>query len=265
MIKEVPNFVNNLSHTSGDSLSIHWAILPSYLSCFIIDNSKNTIVYFKTYSTSDFKLEVILENPLYQSKKYKFVHIAFFSEINTIIPNALIQHKKLEEYLSFEYGEINEQTIFYDELGSESMLYSVDTSIYTSFLNYAPQSIFSHISADFIKCTPFENQMVIHSLTDETIEFFVFDTDNIRLHNIYRCETERDFIYFALIICETLGLHLEHLEVQVVGQLGMQSKKIKALAQHVKNISPLANTIHYKLPKEFTDIDTLEYLPFYTL
>ena len=196
------------------------------------------------------------------SLPYSVIHIAFVQPHYTIIPNKLYQDANKASYLT-----PIKATAAIPELYQVNDLTSIDAKLIFSL----PQAAIEFFESKYVVGTKYYNSFTalingiakkMQALSGKHIwinihpsllQIILFDGQDLIFSNQFPFETEKDFIYYTLLVYSQFKLTPEETPIHISGQLIKESAIYKSLYRYIRNISFVQIDTSYQLNTQLTD------------
>lgn len=218
------------------------------------DLFKNLTLDNEAIIVNSFK-EIWQEDPLL-SLAFPTVDIAFVRPHYTIVPAKLYQPANKAAYLTPLKSNTNSS-----ELYQVNDLESIDAKLIFSL----PQVTVDFFESNYTKEVQYYNSFTpliravrraMKNLTGKHIwlnihpnllQIVFFDGTNLIFSNQFPFETEKDFLYFVMLVYSQFKLNPEEIPLHISGQLVKESAIYKSLYRYVRHISFVKIASNYQL------------------
>ncbi len=241
--------------------------------CYCIYSQTGEVLVLKKF---DLVIPLVLNNEAILSTTFKeiwekdpilsypfpSIQIAFVRPHYTIIPNKLYQPANKASYLT----PLKANTTIPE-------LYQVNelSSIAAKLIFSLPQAAIEFFESKYTKGTQYYNSFtpLINGIAKEMrplsgkhiwvnvhanlLQLILFDGQSLIFSNQFPFETEKDFLYYTLLVYSQFKLNPEEIPLHISGQLARDSAIYNHLYRYIRNISftPIAPT--YQLNNQLLD------------
>ena len=222
---------------NSDFLHLSIQINSSSIFFLIVDDNLNEFKVFlhfefdKNFNSTQIaeKIDqIILENKILSSN-FKSTSISISNYMNCVVPKEYFDKNKVLDILKFNHSidfKLKEKYEFIESINSY-ILYIVPFEIYTSLNSNYKNSVWKSGSEIFLKQLFKNNYIDKHNfylyIEEDYVEIAFFENSNLIFFNCFRYKTRNDIIYFLLNIFEKLNLRANKNEVNIIGQIDLNS------------------------------------------
>ncbi len=230
-----------------------YAIFNSRRNKFIGLGSEE--IHIEEDKTLAFALEEIIHRTPILTSSYKKVFIAYNGLRNTLVPLALFDEAKLENYLRFNHTLTENSTIMYDKLKNTpaANIYSIPCDLEKTLTKIWPDVKLFHFSTVLIESLGINfkhltnNKMVFVNLRGDSFDIIYYKQSKLEFYNLFRYKTKEDFIYFLLAAVEQLGLNPESVELILSGAIEKDYQLYDMIFRYIRHSAfiEINNTFEY--------------------
>ncbi|MFK7979740.1 MAG: DUF3822 family protein [Saprospiraceae bacterium] len=200
----------------------------------------NNEAIFSTTFQEIWEKETILSYP------FPTIHIAFVRPHYTIIPNKLYQSANKASYLTplkanaaipelyqvNELPSINAKLIFSLPQAAIEFFESKYTKGTTYYNSFTP--LINGIAKEMRSLSGKHIWLNVHA---KLLQIILFDGQSLIFSNQFPFETEKDFLYYTLLVYSQFKLNPEEIPLHISGQLARDSVIYDNLYRYIRNIS----------------------------
>lgn len=205
--------------------------------------------------------EIWKEDPLL-SFAYMEIHIAFVRPHYTLIPNKLYQAKNKAAYLSPLKANADNPELYQvnDIEGmAAKLIFSLPQAAVSFFESKFPQGV-KYYNSFTPLINGIEKEMerlagkhVWINIHPNVIQIIFFDGKELIFSNQFPFETEKDFLYYIMLVYSQFKLNPEEIPLHISGQLVKESAVFKSLYRYIRNVSFLSISDTYQLNTHLTE------------
>lgn len=204
--------------------------------------------------------EIILENELLKNN-FKSVSCSVVHGKSTLVPNALFDENKKNEFLSFNFSLEAGEEIRSDNLKNldAKNLFSVNLNLENTLKKFFPNVQFIHHSTSLLESTlgVFKNQagkkMVVH-VQQSQFEIVIAEGKQLFFYNSFRHQSSEDFIYYVMFVCEQLQLNPEKTELILLGEIERNSALYELLHKYIRHIHFGERSENFEYSYKFAEV-----------
>jgi hypothetical protein len=185
----------------------------------------------------------IEEEPLL-ALRFKSFKVCYRSNQNTLIPSELFDAKSLDEYFDWVTEPDEKEILVYD--------YIKNLDAFNVFSIH--KKLFKKLNDTFSNPKLFDlNSVIIQNLLREnkgtrdkkmfvykennSLHIYLIENGKLIFSNIFSIETEEDFVYYVLAVCEQLHINTASLQVVLMGDIEKGNSFHELLTSYLENIS----------------------------
>lgn len=196
------------------------------------------------------------------SLSFPTVKIAFAYPHYTIIPDKLYRESSKANYLTpLKKQAAFDELYFTNELSSigaklvfslPEMAVNFFQKVYDSPINYL--NIFSCLIKGYQKrMSKLHGKQVWINVHPRNIQVLLFEQEELIFSNQFDFQSEKDFIYYVLLIYDQFKLHPENVPLHISGQLVKESAIYKNLDNYIRNIRFVELDPSHRLSSQIID------------
>lgn len=201
--REVNN--ENVSDASPKHLGIELG--KNYLSATILNLKNNEYVFIQTYffeESINAAFDYITKNESVFQQKFKTVELYLNSAHSAIIPGAIFEKEKAENYLKLGDENIADKDVLLDQLSFDNALnvFGIEKKLHATILNKFPNCQIHHSSSAFIEnciIKSLESDVrVFLNINDLHIELCYISENKLQFFNQFEYSNTDDILYYTL-------------------------------------------------------------------
>jgi hypothetical protein len=188
-------------------------------------------------------LKAAIETEPILTSRFRNYKVAVQSRKNTLVPNELFEPKSLHEYFDWVTELEEKEILFYDPVKNleANNIYSVHKKLYKKLNDIFPNpEIFSL------------NSVLLHNLLRENkgtrnkkmfaykehtlLHLFYIENGKLIFSNSFTIETEEDFVYYILAVCEQLHINTGLLQLVLMGNIEPKDSFHELLTNYLEHI-----------------------------
>jgi hypothetical protein len=265
-------FDETLDINSTENYELSVQVNTSDLSFCILDTLRNKFVLLRSYEpegSKDFDtvgLGEIISKDDFLSKHYKKVSLVTPSEKSTLVPAALFDESKRDEY--FKYNQINsiDYTVLTNHITDPDifLLFCLPNEaldlLKIKFPGSIPlhqlKSLFYHIKLH--RRTLGSNYVHIH-FEKEYINLIIFDQNALKFCNTFHYKDLSDIQYFVLYVFKKMNINQEEV-VFLSGMTKYNGGIVKDFSKYIGNIKFAEPTGNFTFSYVFNDVELHRFL-----
>lgn len=242
---------NNISNYK---LSILCGIDSLYYCVSSSTNETLVLKKFDYYTSVSFEQETLYNTILKElwsidpiiALPYPTIHIAFIAPHYTIVPNKLYQDVDKAAYLApLKQRSINTESYQVNNLDllAAKLVFSVPQIAINFFQSQYTQPITYYnsftplLNSIATQMQPLADKHVWINVHPTVLQVVLFDGQDLIFSNQFPFQSEKDFLYFVLLIYSQFKLDPETAPLHISGQLVKESAIYKKLYHYIRNIS----------------------------
>lgn len=196
------------------------------------------------------------------SLPYPAIHIAFVHSHYTIIPNKLYQAANKASYLTpIKATATIPELYLVNELPTiaAKLIFSLPQAAIEFFESkYATNTKYYNSFTPLIndiakKMQALSGKHIWINIHPNLLQIILFDGPDLIFSNQFSFETEKDFIYYALLAYSQFKLNPEETPIHISGQLIKESAIYNSLYRYIRNISFVQIDVSYQLNTPLTE------------
>ncbi|SKC17289.1 DUF3822 family protein [Alkalitalea saponilacus] len=201
---------------------------------------------------------------------YKKTLVLMPTNKSTLVPSALFEQSKKEQWLKFCHQIPEDHLVFYNKIKMADAynVFAVPNAIHELLIRQFLDPLFFHqytpvIESNLaINISGREKTLLFINLANNYFDLFAFKNNNLKLCNSYSIKTENDFIYFTLFVFEQLKLQPADTEILISGYHTNGEEMIRHLRRYIRKVKQVSIPHHFQYSHMFREINNQ---PFYNL
>jgi len=193
--------------------------------------------------------------------RFKSVKVCFRSDKNTLIPSDLFDSKALEEYFEWTSETDEKEILVYDYLNNLDAfnVFSIHKKLFKKLNDTFSNTKLFDLNSVIIQNLLRENKgtrdkkMFVYKEAD-SLHIYALENGKLIFSNRFDIETEEDFVYYILAVCEQLHINTASLQVLLMGDIEAGNSYHELLGSYLENISFADFPKGIYLPQELQQI-----------
>jgi len=206
-------------------------------------------------------LKTALEAESLLNSQFKSYKVCFRSDKNTLIPSDLFDPKALEEYFEWTSETDEKEILAFDYIRNLDAfnVYSIHKKLFKKLNDTFSNPKLFDLNSVIIQNLLRENKgtrdkkMFVYKEAD-SLHIYVLENGKLMLSNRFDIETEEDFVYYILAVCEQLHINTASLQVLLMGDIDKGNSFHELLSSYLENISFADFPKGIYLPQELQEI-----------
>ncbi len=170
--------------------------------------------------------------------------IGVFTPYFTCVPDALFKKGDERTYLEFNFGNsMSGQRLMSTHLDTLllNIVFGVPEDLNREIQHLFEEPQLMHLSSTLLESTLLNSKnrkdkdVLLHVRKDH-LDVVVMDGKDLLLINSYPCTGPEDVLYFALMVCDQLGLEPDSVMVRLAGEAEKESAIYKLLYRYFRNL-----------------------------
>lgn len=242
-------------HSNNNNLSV--LIGANRLSYFITSPNKQVLVQH-SLMLDDTALVDVFKKDNYLNRTFKTVKVGFVTPYSTLVPNLIYKEDAATSYLENSFRVPQEHYLLIDNIHSIQCqnIFLAPISVYNFFQKQFETPQFFHASTPLLlswqeQSVQFKEATVFINVIGSDFQISAFKRERLLISNTYHFESEKDFIYYTLLVFKQLGLNVETTVLYFSGEVMRASEIYKLLYRYVREIKFLKRTSYYQFNQDF--------------
>lgn len=218
------------------------------LSFCILDGIRNKYIMFRSFVPENQRkftpdqIREIISTDDFLMRKYKSVHILMPSSRFTLVPAALYDPGRKDEYFSFNHTISESNTVLTDKLADPDsfLLFSISKSYADAIKEFYPQSIPLHhlrpLFGQIHHARKNSGDNYIHAhIEADYFNLIIFSQNTLHLCNSYAYRNVSDILYYILNVFKNLNLKQEE-TITLSGQTERYDDLSSNLSLYIRDV-----------------------------
>ncbi len=185
--------------------------------------------------------EVVKEDQWLQGT-FKSVSAAFTATNNTLIPSALFEEERIEDYLSINIRSNRSDKLLHNRLIKSEIIncFTLDKDIYNVITKQYPGANLIHqgtIQIEAAAHQQLKNPTIFLQFNRKSIDIVAVKDEQTQLMNSFDYKTSEDVIYYLLYVMEQLAFNQNDTTVLLMGNIQKESNVYKLLYKYIHTLS----------------------------
>lgn len=234
---------------AGYHLTVQIGLDGCYLAA--IDLSTNKYLLLEEYSFEDVvdfdgvksQLKWIAEGDDLLKYKYQSISFGLIHHRSTLIPDAVFDENRLEEYLALNFELEEGERYKADRLINLKArnVYVIPSGIDKYITSRWPGVSIRHYATPLIDSLMLtrrgqEDQVAYAHVQYGHFELCMFQGEELKLYNTFHYKTAEDLAYFLLFVFEQLRIDPQTVKVEFLGELDEQSAIYSLIRKYVREV-----------------------------
>ena len=203
---------------------------------------------------------------------YQKIFVLYNTQNYSLIPQALFQGNE-SQYLDFCFSEeINEETEAYfnnkikmaDSIccfTSPGKLRQIIDRYYKNARYFCQATPFIETALLSTSINASYNHVHIHiQPTGFYFDIIVTSGNNLKMHNTFKYQNQKEFLYFVLFVFEQMKLDTRNTQVFITGNIEKTSEIISLLKKYIKQVEIKNTSKHFRFSPVFRNIQLQNHL-----
>jgi len=195
------------------------------------------------------------------NKSYKTVSVSVINNKSTLVPNPLFAHEKLSDYLKFnsefEIG-FNITTDTLKTLDTRNV-YAVSQGLEKTIKKYFSSAKIIHHSSSLLEglLTNYKNiseRNFFVNVRTTSFDAVLMEGKKLIFYNSFNYQTNEDFVYYLLFVCEQLKLNPENQKLILLGNIEKNSNLYALLYKYIRQIQFIEQNSSFEYSYHFNEI-----------
>lgn len=244
------------------------------LNAVVLDIDSNTYLCLETIpfagGMTDADLPANFAKAIEQSKllaqRYKSCDVTIVSSLATLVPDALHESDKLQQYLEFNFGKLPEGSANSDHINSLSIqnTYHIPTAAIELLTKKYPSIRIKHHSTVLIDTLLRQNRYdagvaIYANVREGFVDVLALEGKTLKFYNSFPCQNNSDLVYFLLYVVEQLKLDTNTTPFTLVGDIKKKSDLHQYLEKYIANLEFGKRNWVFKMPYAFSSLEEQEH------
>lgn len=245
------NMVTNTTNLHSDNNNLFVLIGANRLSYFITSPNKQVLAQHSQSLDSTALADVFQKNKDL-SQSFQIVKVGFVTPYSTLVPNLIYKEDAATSYLENSFRIPQQHYLLTDNVHSLQCqnVYLAPISVYNFFQKQFDAPNFFHCSTSLLvawqeQAVEFQEPTVFINVVGNSFQIAAFKRERLLISNTYEFKSEKDFIYYTLLIFKQLELNVETSKLYLSGEVMKASEIYKLLYRYIRDIRFLKQTNDY--------------------
>jgi len=270
-------FDETLDINSTENYELSVQVSPDGFAFSLLDSIRNKFVLIRSFEPEENKyfnagkVNEILTTDDFITRRYRKVNLVMPSPKFTIVPAALFDPGKKDEYFTFNHLSNDGNIIISNRLADPDsyLVFSVSRPVVELFSSFYPgvqpyhqvKPLMSHLSHSRKSING--NCIHIH-VEREFFNLIVFDHNQMKFCNSFKYRNITDILYFTLNVFRTLGLKQEE-SIYLSGLTEKYDDLSSNLSLYIRNVKFADPSGNFTFSYVFNDVDLHRYLNLFSV
>jgi len=270
-------FDETLDINSTENYELSVQVSPDGFAFSLLDTIRNKFVLIRAFEPEENKyfnaekVNEILNTDDFITRRYRKVNLVMPSPKFTIVPAALFDPGKKDEYFTFNHLSNDGNIIISNRLSDPDsyLVFSVSRPVVELFSSFYPgvqpyhqvKPLMSHLSHSRKSING--NCIHIH-VEREFFNLIVFDHNQMKFCNSFKYRNITDILYFTLNVFRTLGLKQEE-SIYLSGLTEKYDDLSSNLSLYIRNVKFADPSGNSTFSYVFNDVDLHRYLNLFSV
>jgi hypothetical protein len=207
-------------------------------------------------------LKSALETEPLLTSRFRSYRIAVLTHKHTLIPDALFDPKSLYDYFDWVTELDEKEILFYDTVKNleANNIYSIHKKLFKKLNDIFPNPEIFDVSSVLLHNLLRENKgtrekKMFAYKENNFLQLFFIENGKLIFSNSFSIDTEEDFVYYILAVCEQLHINTGSLQLVLLGDIEKGNSFYELLTNYLENISFADFPKGIYLPKELQQIN----------
>jgi hypothetical protein len=273
-IKTTHNIIDEAFGSSDSSYHLSLQLGSDGLCFCILDLDSNKYLVLRSYQFDKVfnwsllanELDAVIKQDDLLIKKYRSVSVMIVNDQFTIVPSPLFDSSRQKDYLKFNTAFDNDAVISNDALKviEARNIYAIPREVERIIRkNYGACKII-HSTSALIESLINRNKnsskkQLFVNMHLSSFDLVLINGNKFEYCNTFRYQSDEDFIYYLLFVCEQLKLNPENIHVFLAGETGKTALHYTLLYKYIRNISFLTRNEGFAYSYKFDEIPAYRY------
>lgn len=215
-------FDETLDINSTENYEMSVQVSSDSLSFCLLDTIRNKYILIRSFSPENNRnfsadqIGELINKDDFLTKRYKNIHIVMPSQKYTLVPNALFDPGRKDEYFSFNHVVAESNIILNNKLSDPDsfLVFAVSRQLYELIRNIYPAvHPFHHLKPLFDQISharKSENDFYIHVHVEaDFFNLIIFRNNTLQFSNAFNYRNISDILYFILNVFKSMGIRQE--------------------------------------------------------
>lgn len=235
---------------------------------FLIGDNQSNLLVIKSivFSDSDEDLQDSIKNIYLREEllklPYRSIKIGLINGEHTFIPDRLFTSENPGLYLQSTVDSKNKGNIHIDRLIplESRQIYQIDQDLEFCLQQYFPAGQLFHVLSPLVlglkQISSHQNgrRVYVH-IRNQMAHIFLFEDDNFLFANSFAFQTDKDFIYFTMLVYDQFKLDSSTVPLYYSGFILEKSQLYHQLYRYIRYLNPVPRPVFFKYGKQSAAIN----------
>lgn len=247
---------------------------------FCISNpSARKIHYFNEFKIPEQKSKIqnwqevtnLFEDWLIQNKwssdQFNETHISIDSSVFTVLPSSFITNRNLKDQLYFNQNIPYQYVVRKNKIlkTDQEILFPIHIGLNVVINEYLPNSMLHHTISILHESTfgnlesKSEEGHIFALVSERNLFLLAYHHKELIFTNSYNYSSKEDFIYFILLVYQTVNLNPEKNQLNLLGDINPSSALYNICYQYIRNITLFNKIENLNLDQDFDSFPIHQY------
>jgi hypothetical protein len=270
-------FDETLDINSTENYELSIQLSPDGLTFCTLDTIRNKFVLLRSFEPDENKylsadkINEIMEEDDFLTKKYKKVRVVVPSQKFTLVPAPLFDPGKKDEYFIFNHLKADNETIISNKITDPDtfLVFAASTPFIELVKVFYPKTQPYHQLKPLLQYISHERKNIIDHyihihVEKEFFEIIIFDHDSLKFCNTFIYRNISDILYYVLNVFKNLGIKQE-VTIHFSGHTEKFDDLTSNFSIYIRNILFAAPTGNFTFSYVFNDLELHRFLNIFTL
>jgi hypothetical protein len=270
-------FDETLDINSTENYQLSVQLCTDGLTFCLLDSIRNKYILLRSYTPENARkfnsdqLEEILTKDDFLKRKYSKTHILLTSSKSTIVPSALYDPAKKEEYFTFNHVAAESNIILTNKLPEPDsyLLFAISKPVSEIISKYFSQSapvhhlkpLFNLIAHSGIT----EGEHSIHAhIESDFFNLLIFNNHSLQLCNTFPYRNLSDILYHILNVFKSMNIRQEE-TIYLTGQTERYDDLFSNLSLYIRGVKFAEPAGNFTFSYVFNETSLHRYINLFTL
>jgi hypothetical protein len=241
-------FDETLDINSTENYELSVQLSAEDISFSILDTVRNKYILLRSFTPESYKtfshdnVEDIFNTDDFLLKKYSKVHVVMPSAKSTLVPSALYDPAKKEDYFSFNHVSTESSTILTNRLAGPDawLLFAVSGPLYEIVQKHYPQSFPHHHLRTLLHQVSLSGnangEHYIHAHVEPGFfNIVMLENGKLQLCNAFNYRNTSDILYYILNAFKSMNIRQDD-AIYLSGATGKLDELSSGLSLYIRNV-----------------------------
>lgn len=242
------------------------------LSFCILDTIRNKYILIRSFTPDDNRYFTtdqvgdIISKDDFLTKRYKKIYIVFPSFKSTLIPSALFDPARKDDYFAFNHVSAESEVILNNKLSNPDsfLVFAVSKTLKDLISNIYPGVHLLHHIKPLVenilhtRKSAGENYICVH-IERDFFSIIIYSDNTLKFSNTFSYRNISDILYFILNVFNNLGLKQEE-TIHLSGQTERYDELFSNLSLYIRTVKFAEPAGSFTFSYVFNDMDIHRYI-----